>query len=65
MTRLKDRAYWLDKAATLPLEGRAFIDGRYVDAQDGATFCTRSPVDDAVLAAVAQCAKAAECWLLF
>ncbi|MFV0924459.1 aldehyde dehydrogenase family protein [Pseudomonas palmensis] len=58
MTRLKDRAYWLDKAATLPLEGRAFIDGRYVDAQDGATFCTRSPVDDAVLAAVAQCAKA-------
>jgi len=58
VTRLKDRAYWLDKAATLPLEGRAFIDGRYVDAQDGATFCTRSPVDDAVLAAVAQCAKA-------
>lgn len=58
MPELKDQTYWLEKARTLPIEGRAFIDGAYVDAQSGATFTSYSPIDGAPLAAVAQCASA-------
>ena len=58
MPESKDRTYWLDKAQTLPIEGRAFIDGAYVDAQNRATFTSFSPIDGAPLASVAQCASA-------
>lgn len=58
MTELKDRAYWLEKAKTLRIEGRAFIDGAYVDARSGATFCSYSPIDALPLAPVALCASA-------
>lgn len=58
MIEKKDRAYWLTRAQALHIEGRAFIDGRYVDAQSGAIFCAYSPIDGAPLAAVAQCANA-------
>ena len=57
MTELKDRAFWLSKAQALRIEGRAFVDGRYVDAQSGATFDTCSPIDGVLLAPVALCAK--------
>jgi len=52
---LKDRAYWLEKAQTLQIEGRAFIDGRYVDAQSTETFCSYSAIDGSLLAPVALC----------
>lgn len=56
MPELKDKAYWLQKAQTLRIEGRAFVDGVYVDAQSAATFTSHSPIDGSPLAAVAQCA---------
>lgn len=55
---LKDRAYWLEKAKTLRIEGRAFIDGVYVDAHSSATFWSYSPIDALPLAPVALCASA-------
>ncbi|MCX4161261.1 MULTISPECIES: aldehyde dehydrogenase [Paraburkholderia] len=46
-------AYWQDKAATLSIEGRAFIDGAYRDSQSGRTFDCVSPIDGKLLAKVA------------
>ncbi|MEG0860480.1 MAG: aldehyde dehydrogenase family protein [Pseudomonas sp.] len=57
MPELKDRAYWLAKAQTLQIEGRAFIDGRYVDAQSAETFCSYSAIDGSLLAHVALCGR--------
>ena len=39
-------------------EGRAYIDGAYADAADGATFEARSPIDGRKLADVAACGQA-------
>ncbi|WP_421570100.1 aldehyde dehydrogenase [Stenotrophomonas sp. PD6] len=50
------RETWQQRADALVLEGRAFIDGRYVDAADGARFDCVSPIDGRVLARVADCA---------
>lgn len=58
MPELKDRAYWLERAKSLRIEGRAFIDGAYVDARSRETFCTYSPIDGSPLAPVALCASA-------
>ncbi|MFM0010284.1 aldehyde dehydrogenase [Paraburkholderia sediminicola] len=49
----KSLAFWQDKAATLSIEGRAFIDGEYRDAADGRTFDCLSPIDGKLLAKVA------------
>ena len=49
----KTLAYWQDKAATLSIEGRAFIDGEYRDAQSGRTFDCVSPIDGKLLVKVA------------
>src|SRR5262245_51570576 len=46
-------AAWRDRAHSLALEGRAWIDGRYVPAAAGATFDCVSPIDGRVLARVA------------
>lgn len=46
-------AFWQDKAATLSIEGRAFIDGEYRDAAGGRTFDCLSPIDGKLLAKVA------------
>ena len=54
----KSLAYWQDKAATLSIEGRAFIDGAYRDAYSGRTFDCVSPIDGRVLANVADCGAA-------
>ncbi|MFC5431446.1 aldehyde dehydrogenase [Paraburkholderia denitrificans] len=54
----KTLAYWQDKAATLSIEGRAFIDGAYRDAYSGRTFDCVSPIDARVLTSVADCGAA-------
>ncbi|RAR65002.1 gamma-glutamyl-gamma-aminobutyraldehyde dehydrogenase [Paraburkholderia unamae] len=54
----KTLAYWQDKAATLSIEGRAFIDGAYRSAYSGRTFDCVSPIDGRVLASVADCGAA-------
>jgi gamma-glutamyl-gamma-aminobutyraldehyde dehydrogenase len=51
-------ADWQQRAATLAVEGRAFIDGRYCDAQDARTFDCVSPIDGRVLAKIADCGEA-------
>ncbi|MDE1182620.1 aldehyde dehydrogenase [Paraburkholderia sp.] len=54
----KTLAYWQDLAATLKIEGRAFIDGEYRDAASGRTFDCVSPIDGRVLARVADSGEA-------
>jgi 4-(gamma-glutamylamino)butanal dehydrogenase len=49
---------WLARAAALEFEGRAFIDGAYVPALDGATFARVSPIDGRTFATVADCGAA-------
>jgi gamma-glutamyl-gamma-aminobutyraldehyde dehydrogenase len=52
----KNLAYWQDKAATLSIEGRAFIDGEYRHAASGRTFDCLSPIDGKLLVKVADSA---------
>jgi 4-(gamma-glutamylamino)butanal dehydrogenase len=54
----KSLGFWQDKAATLSIEGRAFIDGEYRDAAGGRTFDCVSPIDSKLLAKVADCGEA-------
>ncbi|WP_179401035.1 aldehyde dehydrogenase [Burkholderia guangdongensis] len=49
---------WQAKAATLTVDGRAFIDGALRDAQSGRTFSCASPIDGRILAEVADCGAA-------
>jgi 4-(gamma-glutamylamino)butanal dehydrogenase len=49
----KNLAYWQDKAATLSIEGRAFVDGEYRHAAGGRTFDCLSPIDGKLLVKVA------------
>ncbi len=44
-----------EAAAQVQPEGRAFIDGQYVDALSGATFDCVSPIDGSVIAQIAAC----------
>jgi 4-(gamma-glutamylamino)butanal dehydrogenase len=55
LDRPNSRAAWLERAARLKPEGRAFIDGAYVDAISGKTFSKSSPIDGRVFAEVADC----------
>ncbi len=52
------REGWTARAASLAIEGRAFIDGAYVPALDRATFARLSPIDGKVFAHVADCGEA-------
>ncbi|MBV8657375.1 MAG: aldehyde dehydrogenase [Burkholderiales bacterium] len=54
----KDLAYWQDLAADLRIEGRAFINGQYVNAASGKTFDCVSPIDGRVIAQIADCDEA-------
>ncbi|RKE39640.1 gamma-glutamyl-gamma-aminobutyraldehyde dehydrogenase [Paraburkholderia sp. BL23I1N1] len=54
----KTFADWQDKAATLAIEGRAFINGALSHACDGKTFLCASPIDGRELARVADCGEA-------
>lgn len=58
MANLHDLTFWQEKATSLSIEARAFINGTYVNAADGATFEKTSPIDQRVLANVASCDKA-------
>jgi 4-(gamma-glutamylamino)butanal dehydrogenase len=58
LDRPTTREGWLARAAALAIEGRAFIDGAYVAAADGATFAKISPIDGKVFAQVADCGPA-------
>jgi 4-(gamma-glutamylamino)butanal dehydrogenase len=51
------RRDWLALAQTLPLDGRAFIDGRRVAARDGAVFTDLSPGDGRMLAEIGACGE--------
>ena len=44
---------WHARALALEIEGRAFVDGRYLPAASGATFDCLSPIDGRLLARVA------------
>ena len=44
---------WHQRARSLVIEGRAFIDGRYVHAVSGLTFDRASPIDGRVVAQIA------------
>lgn len=48
-------AQWQQRALSLAIETRAFIDGRYTAAADGATFECISPVNGRVLGQVSSC----------
>jgi acyl-CoA reductase-like NAD-dependent aldehyde dehydrogenase len=47
------KADWHQRARSLAIEGRAFIDGRYLPAASGLTFDRVSPIDGRVIAKVA------------
>jgi len=48
-------AHWQQQAKDLAIEGRAFINGQYLDASDNQTFDCISPIDGRHLAKIAQC----------
>jgi len=50
----RTKTEWLARASTLNLEGRAFINGRYVPARSGRTFDDVSPIDGRVIAQVSR-----------
>jgi len=54
----KTRVDWKAAAKNLRIEGRAFINGAYVDALSGETRPTFNPADGSRLAEVASCATA-------
>ena len=49
---------WHLRAKNLKIDGRAVINGKRVDAADGATFACVSPIDSRTLADVASCKSA-------
>ncbi|WP_374334645.1 aldehyde dehydrogenase [Leeia sp.] len=49
---------WQQRAQSLKIEGRAFIDGAYVNAASGQTFDCISPIDGRLLTPVAECGEA-------
>lgn len=51
----KSRQYWEDKAQTLKIEGRAFINGEYVDALLGQTRPTYNPATGKFIVDIASC----------
>ncbi|MGT2477168.1 aldehyde dehydrogenase [Paraburkholderia terrae] len=57
-TQNKDLKYWRSRRATLEIEGRAFIDGTYREAQSHHTFDCISPIDGTLLARIAACGEA-------
>ncbi|MGA8706556.1 MAG: aldehyde dehydrogenase [Steroidobacteraceae bacterium] len=54
----RNRSQWQDYARNLKPEGRAFVDGRLIEAQSGSRFDDISPIDGKSAAAVARCVAA-------
>ena len=55
LTNIMTSANYKDIASKIKFEGRAFINGKYVDAIDGKKFETINPATGDVLCSVAQC----------
>ncbi|WP_423196114.1 MULTISPECIES: aldehyde dehydrogenase [unclassified Cupriavidus] len=55
---LRDLAWWRERARTLRIPARAYIDGAWTDAADGATFDCINPATGERLARVAACGAA-------
>ena len=55
MSTPTNRSEWERLATSLAINGQAFVNGQYQDAQSGATFDCISPVDGRLLAKVASC----------
>ncbi|MFT2793644.1 aldehyde dehydrogenase [Serratia sp. T13T92] len=55
---MSTRTEWEVRAASIDIEGRAFVNGEYVSATSNATFECISPIDGSVLALVASCDSA-------
>ena len=53
---------WQALAGELQFEGRAFINGRYVDALSGQTRATINPANGAALTDVALCGTKTPTW---
>ena len=51
------RDTWAARAASLTIEGRAFIGGAYGEAAEGGHFACHSPLDDRLLSQVARCSS--------
>lgn len=51
-------AQWQEKAASLTINGQAYINGQYTDAQSGETFDCINPANGKVLAKIARCQAA-------
>src|SRR5579862_3858682 len=58
LDRPTTREAWQARAAALSIEGRAFIDGAYVEALSGKRFPRVSPIDGKVVANIADCGEA-------
>lgn len=58
MSTVQSLAFWQSKADSLSIEGRAFIDGHYVDAVSGDHFDCISPIDGRHLTTIARCDQA-------
>jgi 4-(gamma-glutamylamino)butanal dehydrogenase len=58
LDRPNTRTGWEARAAALKIEGRAFIDGAYVEARSGRRFDKVSPINGRVFASVADCDEA-------
>jgi acyl-CoA reductase-like NAD-dependent aldehyde dehydrogenase len=52
---VQTRDYWFDRAQGLKIEGRAYIDGRYVPSISGATFRSVNPANGLGFVDVAAC----------
>ena len=53
LDRPHSRSGWETRAAALRIEGRSFVDGRYVGAASGRAFARISPIDGRTIAEVA------------
>lgn len=51
----REAAYWHGRASGLKINGKALIDGRFVDARGGGVFDCISPVDGCLIGRVAAC----------
>ena len=55
MSTPENRSEWESLAASLTINGQAFVNGQYQDAVSGDTFACISPIDGRVLVDVASC----------
>ena len=58
MANVQNLEFWQSLSETLVPEGRAFIDGHYVEAADRESFACVSPIDQRILCQAASCQQA-------